>query len=155
MARRISRVPAIAGFSLVELMVTIMIAAILLTIAVPAYQTFIRKSRRTDAKTAVLDLAGREETLFSTWNKYSVTPADVGYVGAAFPQPVGSGYYTITVVVPSPTSPAPSFLVTALPVAGTSQALDAPCQQFSVDQLGNQTALDSGGAVNTQTCWGN
>jgi type IV pilus assembly protein PilE len=154
MARRISKVPAIAGFSLIELMVTVMIAAILLTIAVPAYQTFIRKSRRTDAKTAVLDLAGREETLFSTWNKYSVTPADVGYVGA-FPQPVGSGYYTITVVVPSPTSPAPSFLVTALPVAGTSQVLDAPCQQFSVDQLGNQTALDSGGAVNTQTCWGN
>src|ERR1019366_8632313 len=115
MARRISRVPAIAGFSLVELMVTIMIAAILLTIAVPAYQTFIRKSRRTDAKTAVLDLAGREETLFSTWNKYSVTPADVGYVGA-FPQPVGSGYYTINVVVqPAAANTPPSFVVTALP----------------------------------------
>jgi hypothetical protein len=46
-------------------------------------------------------------------------------------------------------------LVTALPVGGTSQALDAACQSFSVDQLGNQMALDSGGADNSKTCWGN
>jgi len=159
MARQTSKVSAAAGFSLIELMVTIVIAAILLAIAIPGYQTFIRKSRRTEAKTAVLDLAGREETLFSTTNAYSIAPAAVGYGAAgAFPFAVGNNYYTITVVVPNPAAVAgagASFLVTALPVAGSSQALDTACQSFSVDQLGNQTALDSGGADNTQTCWGN
>jgi type IV pilus assembly protein PilE len=48
------------GFTLVELMVVIVIASILMAIAIPSYKTSIRKSRRTDAKTALLDLAGRE-----------------------------------------------------------------------------------------------
>jgi type IV pilus assembly protein PilE len=156
MARRKSKRSALAGFSLIELMVSVLIAAILLTIAVPAYQTFIRKGRRTQAKTAVLELAAREETLFSTTNAYSNVPAAVGYGAGAFPQPVGNNYYTINVVVPAAAAGVPpSFVVTALPVAGSSQALDSACQLFSVDQLGNQTALDSGGAVNSQTCWAN
>jgi type IV pilus assembly protein PilE len=146
-----------AGFTLIELMVTLVVAAILLLVAIPGYQSQIRSSRRTDAKTALLDLAGREETLYSTKNLYSSLPSDVGYAGA-FPQAVGSNYYTVNVQVPNPNpnSPAgqPSFLITATPVAGTSQANDAACQSFTVDQLGNQAALDSGGADNTKTCWG-
>ena len=156
MARRTPKAFALAGFTLIELMVAILVAAVLLSIAIPGYQTYIRKSRRTEAKTAVLDLAGREETLFSTLNKYSANPPDVGYTGAAFPIPVGSSYYTINVAVTAPAANvAPTFLVTALPIAGTSQALDTACASFSVDQLGNQKALDSGGADNSQTCWGN
>lgn len=158
MATRLSlQAPSrITGFSLIELMVTLVIASILLTIAIPSYLTHIRSARRVEAKTALLDLAGREETLFSTTNNYSTVPTTVGYTGAAFPVPVGSNYYTVNVQVPNPAanSPANSFLITATPVAGSSQALDAPCQSFTVDQLGNQTALDAGGAVNTTNCWG-
>jgi type IV pilus assembly protein PilE len=155
MARRNSRLSAVvAGFTLIELMVTLVIATILLTVAIPGYQSFIRKSRRTEAKTAVLDLAGREETLFSTKNAYSAVAADVGYT--ALPSPVGSAYYTISVAVTAAgANVPPAFTVTAVPSAGSTQLQDTPCQSFSVDQLGNQTALDSGGADNTQTCWGN
>lgn len=160
MSRRLSpQSSAMSGFTLVELMVTLVVAAILLMIAIPSYQTQIRESRRTEAKTAVLDLAGREETLYSTQNLYSLTPSDVGYVGNNFPVQVGSNYYSVNVFVPNPNAvvtvpPTPSFLITATPVGGTSQAQDAPCQSFSVDQLGNQTALDAGGAANNKTCWG-
>jgi type IV pilus assembly protein PilE len=157
MAKRLSsRASAMTGFTLVELMVTLLVATILLTIAIPAYQNQIRESRRTEAKTALLDLAGREETLYSTKNVYSLVPSDVGYGAGAFPLSVGSNYYSVNVVVPNPAAPAtqPSFLITATPAAGSSQANDAACQSFSVDQLGNQTALDSGGADNTKTCWG-
>jgi type IV pilus assembly protein PilE len=158
MATRLSSlVPSrMTGFSLIELMVTLVIASILLTIAIPSYLTHIREARRTEAKTALVDLAGREETLFSTTNQYSTVPTTVGYTGGAFPVQVGSNYYTVNVQVPNPAanSPANSFLITATPVAGSSQAKDGPCQSFTVDQLGNQTALDAGGAVNTTTCWG-
>jgi type IV pilus assembly protein PilE len=144
------------GFTLIELMVTLVVAATLFAIAVPAYLTQIRESRRTQAKTALLDLAGREETLYSTQNLYSSLPTAVGYTGASFPLNVGNGYYSVKVQVPNPAAPAaqPSFLITATPVAGTSQAKDAACQSFTVDQIGNQTALDSGGNVNSTTCWG-
>jgi type IV pilus assembly protein PilE len=142
----------IAGFTLIELMVTLVVASILITIAIPAYQNQIRESRRTEAKTTLLDLAGREETLFSTQNLYSIVPSQLGYTGPNFPVQVGNNYYSINVTLP--TLNPPSFLITATPVGGSSQANDAACQSFSVDQLGNQVALDSGGAVNTKTCWG-
>jgi type IV pilus assembly protein PilE len=144
------------GFTLIELMVTLVVASILIMIAIPSYQNQIRESRRTEAKTALLDLAGREETLYSTQTLYSTVPAQLGYTGAAFPVQVGNNYYTVNVQVPNPNpnSPAASFLITATPVGGSSQAQDAACQSFTVDQLGNQVALDAGGAVNTRTCWG-
>ena len=144
-----------AGFTLIELMVTLVVAAILFLVAIPAYQSQIRSSRRTEAKTALLDLAGREETLFSTKNVYSNLPSDLGYGAVALPIQVGSNYYQVMLLSPDPASISqPSFTITATPVAGSSQAQDAACQSFSVDQLGNQTALDSGGALNTKTCWG-
>jgi len=147
------------GFSLIELMTALVVASILLVIAIPAYLQQIRESRRADAKTALLDLAGREETLYSTTNAYSTVPSAVGYGNGAFPLPVGSNYYTVNVQVPNPNAqvtvpPSPSFLLTAVPAAGSSQLNDAPCQSFTVDQLGNQKAYDSGGADTSTTCWG-
>ena len=55
--RAASRMSRSAGFTLIELMVVVIIATILLSIAIPAYTSQIRKSRRTEARTAVLDLA--------------------------------------------------------------------------------------------------
>lgn len=44
-----------------ELMITVAIIAILARIAYPSYQQYILKSHRADAKTALLDLAARQE----------------------------------------------------------------------------------------------
>ena len=45
MTKRMSKASALTGFTLVELMVTLVVATILLTIAIPAYMTQIRESR--------------------------------------------------------------------------------------------------------------
>jgi len=154
---------ALRGFTLVELMVVVVIATILLSIAVPSYMSQVRQSRRTEAKTAVLDLASREERYFSTNGaSYSTTPADLGYAGA-FPANVApDNYYQITVCTaaaapatpacdPNPNPPpGPSYYITARPVAGTSQAADAQCQSFSVDSTGQQFAT---GTLPPQQCW--
>jgi type IV pilus assembly protein PilE len=146
------------GFTLIELMVVVVIATILLSIAVPSYMSQVRQSRRTEAKTAVLDLASREERYFSTNGAiYSVTPADLGYAGA-FPANVApDNYYQITVCSPAANCdpnpnppPAPSYYITATPVAGTSQAADAQCQSFSVDSTGQQFAT---GTLPAPQCW--
>jgi type IV pilus assembly protein PilE len=138
---------------LIELMVVVLIATILLTVAVPTYQYEIRKSRRTDAKTAVLDLASREERYYASTNAYSTDPVALGYsttAGATFPQTVGSGYYQVTV---APGAAAPSYIVTATPVAGSPQLKDSSCQSFSVTNTGVQSSLNSAGASSTATCW--
>jgi type IV pilus assembly protein PilE len=147
-----------AGFTLVELMVTIVIASILLAIAVPSYQSSIRKSRRTDARNAVLDLAGREERYYTTNNLYSQTNTDLGYP-AAFPQPTGSGYYTINVTIsaaqPTAAPPVPAGYIIKATAIGT-QTKDAACQTFSLNQIGLQSSTDSSGATTTganSACW--
>jgi len=154
------------GFTLIELMVVVVIASILLGIAVPSYMSQVRQSRRTEAKTALLDIAGREERYFSTsinGANYSNAPADVGYAGP-WPMQVGSNYYQVTVCVPAaancggvaltmPNVPAaPSYVVVAAPVAGTSQANDNQCGNFGVDSIGQQYATGSAG---NQYCWSN
>jgi type IV pilus assembly protein PilE len=154
------------GFSLIELMVVVAIAAILFAIAVPSYMTYIRQARRADAKTAVLDLAAREERWLTTNPAgYTTATNSLGYTPAAFPVTVNpNGYYTLTVCIatnagttpacdPNPNPPtAPSFYITATPVAGLSQANDAQCTSFSVDSLGAQFAT---GSQTSAFCWAN
>jgi len=146
-----------SGFTLIELMVTVAIVTILATIAATSYTRQVQKSRRTEAKSALLDLAGREERLFSTTNAYSNLEAFLGYATSGTTQisgmTFGNNYYTLTAVVPDPNQAAgtPSYILTATPVAGNSQAGDTTCGSFSVNQLGVQTVSGTGTAA---SCWG-
>jgi type IV pilus assembly protein PilE len=162
----------IAGFSLIELVVVMVVVTILAAIAIPSYQSQIRKSRRTDAKTAVLDLAARQEKYLSLNNSYTSSPANLGYgTGATFPQNVSSGYYQVYACIASTagstsattpctaataTTAGTSYVIAAIPVAGTSQANDSACQYFAVDNTGTQFASASSagtGSDVSSTCW--
>jgi type IV pilus assembly protein PilE len=146
------------GFTLIELMIAIVIASVLLAIAIPSWSGQVRKSRRTDAKNAVLDLAGREERYMSTANIYSQTTTDLGYSGA-FPQAVGSGYYNINVTAtaanPAATPPVPAGYVVTATALGT-QTKDTACASFSINQIGLQSSTDINNVVSSgaaSTCW--
>jgi type IV pilus assembly protein PilE len=142
------------GFTLIELMIVVVIASILVGIAVPSYTSQVRKSRRTDARNALMDIASREERFLSVSNAYSQTPSDVGWSGP-WPQTLTNQYYTVKVEVPNPNTPAVtnSFLVTATTTG--IQVGDAACATFTVNQIGQQKALDSSAVDATTTCWGN
>lgn len=142
------------GFTLVELMVTVLVASILFAIAIPTYTNQVQKSRRTDARSALLDLAGREERFFSVATNYTATATQLGY--AAFGQPIGSGYYQLTVASPDTSltglaATSPSFLATATAIGG--QAKDTVCATMTVDHLGQHKSKDSSGADSSTTCW--
>jgi type IV pilus assembly protein PilE len=149
-----------AGFTLIELMIAVAIVGILATIAATSYQRQVMQSHRTDARTALLDLAGREEKLFSTTNLYSAIPSVLGYGTAttAVSFPVGSSngtnYYNVLITTPDPNQPANpnSYTITATPIAGSPQAADTTCTSLTVNQLGQQTATP---AANAATCWSN
>ncbi len=141
------------GFTLIELMIAVAIAAILVTIAATSYSSSVQKSRRTDARNAIMDIAAREERFLSVSNSYSSVTTDVGYTGT-WPQKVSNGYYTVSVQVPDPAQPTVtnSYIVTA--TATGPQLSDTACATFTVNQIGQQTALTSGNVLNTNTCWG-
>jgi type IV pilus assembly protein PilE len=153
-----ARLGRFAGFTLIELMIVVVIATILLTIAFPIYLGQLRESRRTDARDALVDLAAREERYFATQNSYTPTAANLGYPGFGSGNPVGSGYYYISspLSVPDPLAPAgspPSYSITAVPVPGKGQDKDTACASFTIESNGKRTALNSGGTDNSPTCW--
>lgn len=151
MAKRRRR---LAGFTLIELMVTVVIVAVLAGIAIPSYQTSVRKSRRTEARNALLDLAGREERYLAAYNGYSSQAGDLGY--SVFPSPTVTSYYNInvTTLTAGTATSAPYFQATAIPIAGNGQDKDLSCQGFTVDSTGAQASTSNTGAVTSSTCWG-
>ncbi len=149
---------ATSGFTLVELMIVLVIAGILLAVAIPSYNSQVRKSRRTEARTAILDIATREERFFSLNNAYTNDPTQLGYAAAGtFPINSPTNYYSLNVPVitaPNPAAVPPvqaGFQVTATAIG--IQAQDTNCNTFTVDQSGRQTATNSGGGDSTATCW--
>ncbi|HEX4267270.1 MAG TPA: type IV pilin protein [Steroidobacteraceae bacterium] len=142
-----------AGFTLIELMIVVVIVTVLVMVAVPTYLNQIRESRRTEARDYLVELASREERYYATQNAYTSTASNLGYGGFGSGNPVGSGYYYITVTVPDPSVTAPSFSLTATPVAGKGQDKDSYCASFTVESNGKRTALNSATADDSSVCW--
>lgn len=114
------------GFTLVELMVTCAIVAILMAIAVPSYAIFMKQSRRGDAEATLMDLAQREQQYLNDVRAYA---PDVATLNTTVPADV-STYYTITICqtaagpCAAPGGAPPTFAVIATPIAGSPQAGD-------------------------------
>lgn len=59
------------GFTLIEIVIALVILGILMAIAIPSYQNYLTKTRRTDAKTALMELSQLQETYFADNNRYA------------------------------------------------------------------------------------
>lgn len=60
------------GFTLIELMVTVAIVAILAAIAVPSYRYAVLKGRRAQARTAILEVMQQQERYMTQNNRYAI-----------------------------------------------------------------------------------
>ncbi len=143
------------GFTLIELMIVVVVIAIVVSVAYPSYSESVRKSRRSDAKSALLEAANRQELFFSNFNTYTtvVVPAASPCAGTACGLNFGStsspeGYYTISVSAANNTS----FLLTASRMAGTSQEEDK-CGNFRLTNTGAQTITSESGGMTAAKCW--
>ena len=137
--KRISR---LHGFTLVELMVVVTLIAILAAIAVPAYQDFVRKARRADAKRDLTAVQLAQERWRA--NNVAYTTTLVGTPGLNWHVTTTEGYYTLTITAADATS----YNITATPVAGKSQANDS-CGTFAVNESGPNTT----GSYAKAECW--
>ena len=82
---------SVCGFTLIELLVTIVIAALIAAIAIPSYSDFVERSRRSEARAALGDLADRQEQFFLDNKTYTSSLGDLN-VNAN----TENGYYTRT-----------------------------------------------------------
>jgi type IV pilus assembly protein PilE len=134
-----------------EMMIVVVIVGILATIAYPSYQEQVRKSRRSDAKQALMDAVNRQEQYIldhSTATRRTWT--DLGYVRTL--RPSEEGYYSIAAETDDCVAAGVrcrTYTLTATPVAAKPQAADEKCTEFSVTSTGVRTAEGSLG----NECW--
>lgn len=132
------------GFTLIELMIVVAIIGIIAAIAYPSYQDSVRKSRRTDAKSSLLEAASLQERIYTQDNEYTDDLASL--VVNADGQSSHEGYYTLSVDITSGCS-APGGCYTISATANGAQANDTACAVFSINNVGKKTS-----APNTD-CW--
>lgn len=158
------------GFTLIELMITVVILGILAAIAYPSYTSYVAQTRRSDAIINLSRIAALQEKFFTECGRYagtlgvSGTPrncaAGIMDAGLAAGGLTTDGFYTITAAVipgPAPLN-APGgggFTLTAQP-AGTQVAADSTkCNTITINQAGAKTALGTDGlsGPNGGKCW--
>ena len=129
------------GFSLIELMIVAAIGGILLAVAIPSYKTYVFKSHRADALSAL----AQDQTILERCYAQSFSYNGACSARPAFPHNSTQGYYSINAVIGAAT-----FTLTATPIG--TQVGDTTCASIRVDQANQKTAVDSSG-TSQLVCW--
>ncbi len=147
---------AMVGFTLIELMITLVVLAILVAIAYPSYRSRVMASRRSDAQVLLEKAAADEERFYTLYNTYTdvITPptgcagsaCGLAYPGTASPE----GYYDLSVKPGSTGAIASSYVLTAAPTAKGGQDQDV-CGSLTLDSAGQRGFTGSGGTLGS--CW--
>lgn len=119
------------GFTAIELMIVLAIVAILVSVALPAYNNTLVRANRAAAQSYLLDLANREEQYLLDGRTYTTTVTDLLAVPTAV-----SPYYAVTITVPAGSTIANAYLITATPVTTSIQKNDG---NLAINQDGTKT----------------
>jgi len=129
------------GFTLIELMVVVAIIGVISAIAFPSYNSYMKKSRRADAKVGLSKLADKQERYYLQQNTYATSTADLGL---ANPVVSDEGYYNITVKAGAGTA---GFTLSAVAVG--VQTSDTTTSAGDCTTM----TLSSTGAKTPTACW--
>ena len=124
------------GFTLMEVLVTIVIVGILSAVAIPAYSGYLTRSRTAEAFTALGAAQANAEQFWSNTRSYS------GYDGAAaFPAATPNFTYTLS------NATASTYTVTA---TGRAKMTGFT---YTIDQNGTRATTATAGWGTSTTCW--
>lgn len=135
-----------SGFTLIELMITVVILGIIASIALPSYQQQVRKTKRSDAKSALTELVNRQEKYFSQCLVYTnlvdkpfpVNKNDCG-VNAGLGASTSSKDNLYTLSATFVAGPPSTYVLTATAVATKSQNNDTGCTVLTINSAGLKT----------------
>jgi len=134
------------GFTLIELVIAITIIGILSAIAIPAYQQYIVRAKRSDAMQGVMSAAAALER-FRAANNFSYVGACLG-AGCPFTNQVptdgsSAAYYNLALSNVTATT----FTITATPV-NSMLGKDGP---LTINETGTKTWTNKSGTL--FQCW--
>ena len=130
------------GITLIELMVTVGIVAILAAVGYPSYMEHVKSTRRGEAKATLLEVAQFMERKFTSDGCYRCGSETVTLPISQVPRDGGSAYYTITLA----SSPAPSATTFTLQAVPTGIMSGDSCGTYTLDQTGTHSPTST-------TCW--
>ena len=139
------------GFTLIEMMIVVAIIGILAAIAIPSYQDYVRKSRRTDATVLLSSIQQAQEKYRANNVSYATTVASLGLTGNCGTGNLGikseNSYYCVTL---STTATGTTYSATA--TAQGAQTSDKTACKTLILKItnGNAAIYDSDGT--SQTC---
>jgi len=139
------------GFTLIELMITVVIVAILAAVAIPSYQQHMVKAVRSQGQQFLLDLAQRQEQylLDARWYASGVaTTSTAGRITITTPEAVSAKYAAPVFTVPAQAAGTmPTYVISLAPLTGSTVASDG---SLLINNLGqrwreadNNNAYDS------------
>lgn len=141
------------GFSLTELMIAVVIVAVLASVAIPSYQDSVRRARRADAKTTLLEASQWMERFYTENNRYD---QNLGGTAVALPTSLASSpkegttkYYNLSFV--SGSLAQNTYTLRAVPISTTDQNNDQ-CKTLTLTNLGVKGL--SGSSASVDDCWG-
>ena len=136
------------GFTLIETLVAMAIAAVLSSVALPSFEGQLQRARRADALTAVAQIQGAQERLRSRSTRYG----DLSDIGAA--AATQAGHYTLQMI----SFDADGYAVLA--TATGAQARDTACRFMQARAVGMNVVYASGSdlgvandALANRQCW--
>lgn len=145
MAHTTSRISIVVarmrGVTLIELMIVIVIIGILAAFAYPSYQDQMRKTRRADGQSALMDKAQQLERCYTRFSAY-----DNVNCGAVLPDLSPDGYYQIAAAVAITAS---AYTLDAAPQG--AQVADGHCGTLRVKSTGEQGS--QGADTDVNGCW--
>ncbi len=141
-----------SGFTLVEMMITLAVLAILASLAWPTYQSAAQKGRRADAMAALAQLIQAQERWRSEHASYQATLANLpGNFGTS-----PDRHYTLSLVAGSVT--ANGYTARASANSSSPQHGDTKCRVMQVVVAGGSityNSINASDAVNAapDPCW--
>lgn len=140
--------PRQRGFTLIEVMVALSIAAVLVAVALPSFQSAIHRARRADALVALMRVQAAQARYRTNHRSYG-TLAEIKLTGTS-----AEGHYTLALERPSATGYA------VLAQATGAQAADTACRHLRLTVDGVQLLRASGQDASTanppalnRSCW--
>jgi type IV pilus assembly protein PilE len=139
--------PCAQGFTLIELMITVAVIAILAAIAVPSYFQYTLRSNRSAAESVMQEIASAQERYMVDSRGFAGNLSTLGY---SVPNTVSPNYNIGMVATAASASggTGPNYTITATPIS--NQVRDTACGTLTLKGDGTKLPLPSGTATN---CW--
>lgn len=144
------------GFTLIELMVTLVILAIIVAIGYPSYRDRVMESRRSDGQALLEKAAADEERFYTLYNSYTTvataaTTCSAGpSCGLDYPTANSAeGYYTLSIAPLTGATISSGYQLTATPTTKGGQNQDS-CKNLTLDSTGKRGFSGTGTLA---TCW--